>query len=200
MSRPVRIGVLDSGVCRSHPHVGRIVDGVTITADGAIAGYDDLLGHGTAVASVIHHVNPEADLLAVKIFDRKLATSLPVVIRAIDWCLEQDVQVINLSLGTVNPEHRRSFEEAVARCAAAGTVIVSALKMNGEAALPGSLDGVVGVVAAEEDRFFEHEGRMIYSAPPYPRDIPGIPRQRNLHGVSFSVGRVAAQIAANVLH
>ena len=198
LSRPVRIGVLDSGVGCTHPHVRKIVDGATITADGVCAGFDDVLGHGTAVASVIHFLNPEADILAVKIFDRKLATSLPVVLRAIDWCLEQDVQVINLSLGTTNPEHRSGFEEAVVRCVAAGVVIVSALEMNRVAALPGSLDDVVGVVEAEEYRTWQRNGKVICSAPPYPRDIPGVPQERNLRGVSFSVGRVSAQIAHKV--
>jgi len=88
MSRPVRIGVLDTGVCRTHPHVGKIVDGITITADGAMGGYEDSLGHGTAVASVIHHLNPEADLVAVKIFGGKLATSMQVVVRAIELPLK----------------------------------------------------------------------------------------------------------------
>jgi subtilisin family serine protease len=195
----VRIAVLDSGVCCTHPHVGKIVDGVTITADEVRAGFDDVLGHGTAVASVIHFMNPEADLLAVKIFDRKLATSLPVVLRAIDWCLEHDVQVINLSLGTTNPEHRSGFEEAVARCVAAGVVIVSALEMNGIPALPGSLDHVVGVVESEEYDVRQQNGKLICSAPPYPRDIPGVPRERNLKGVSFSVARVSAQIAQSAV-
>ena len=195
MSLPVRIAVLDSGVCRTHPHVGKIVDGITITADGAVAGYEDTLGHGTAVAAVIHHLNPEADLVAVKIFDRKLATSLPVVIRAIDWCLEHDIQIINLSLGTLNPEHRSAFEEAVARCLAAGTVIVSAIEMNGAAALPGSLAGVIGVMEADDYAVNHRYGKLVYSAPPFPRDIPGVPRERNLKGVSFAVARVSAQIA-----
>ena len=137
MSRAVRIGLLDSGVCRTHPHVGKIVEGITIGPDATLPSYEDTLGHGTAVASVIHHLNPEADLVAVKIFDGKLATSLPIVIRAIDWCLEHDVQVINLSLGTLNPEYRSAFEDAVARTQAAGAFIVSALEVNGEAALPG---------------------------------------------------------------
>jgi subtilisin family serine protease len=195
MSPPVRIGVLDSGVCRTHPHVGKIVDGITITAAGTLAGYEDHLGHGTAVAAIIHHLNPEADLVAVKIFDRKLATSLPVVIRAIDWCLEHDIQVINLSLGTVNPEHRTRFEEAVARCLTAGAVIVSAMEMNSVAALPGSLPGVVGVLESEEYHSYERDGKLVYSAPPYPRDIPGVPRERNLTGVSFAVARVSARLA-----
>ena len=195
VSLTVRIGVLDSGVCRTHPHVGKIVDGITITADGAIAGYEDTLGHGTAVAAVIHHLNPEADLVAVKIFDRKLATSLPVVIRAIDWCLEHDIQVINLSLGTLNPEHRSAFEDAVARTRQAGAVIVSALEMSGAAALPGSLAGVIGVMEADEYQVNHRYGKLVYTAPPFPRDIPGVPRERNLMGVSFAVARVSAQIA-----
>jgi subtilisin family serine protease len=191
----VRIGVLDSGVCTTHPHVGKIVDGITITADGTTAGYEDTLGHGTAVAAIIHHLNPEADLVAVKIFDRKLATSLPVVIRAIDWCLEHDVQVINLSLGTLNPEHRSAFEGAVARTRQAGAVIVSALEMSGAAALPGSLAGVIGVMEADEYQVNHRYGKLVYTAPPFPRDIPGVPRERNLKGVSFAVARVSAQIA-----
>src|ERR1700677_1063038 len=201
MSRRVRIGVLDTGVCLTHPHVGKIVDGVTITVDGAIGGYDDTLGHGTAVPAVIHHLNPEADLVAVKIFDRKLATSLPVVIRAIDWCLEHDIQVINLSLGTLNPEHRSAFEEVVARAHAAGALIVSALEMNGAAALPGSLAGVVGVVETDpsdgvEYRAYQRYGKLVYTAPPFPRDIPGVPREYNLKGVSFAVARVSARVAS----
>jgi subtilisin family serine protease len=196
MSRAVRIGLLDSGVCRTHPHVGKIVEGITIGPDATLPSYEDTLGHGTAVASVIHHLNPEADLVAVKIFDGKLATSLPIVIRAIDWCLEHDVQVINLSLGTLNPEYRSAFEDAVARTQAAGALIVSALEVNGEAALPGSLRGVIGVVAGEDYESCERFGKTVYTAPPFPRDIPGVPRERNLKGVSFAVARVSARIAA----
>jgi subtilisin family serine protease len=199
MSRAVRIGVLDSGVCRTHPHVGKIVDGITIGANGPTAGYEDALGHGTAVASVIHHLNPDADLVVVKIFDGKLATSLPVVIRAIDWCLEHDIQIINLSLGTLNPEYRSAFEDAVARAQSAGAVIVSALEVNGQAALPGSLPGVIGVVPGEDYESCKRFGKTVYTAPPFPRDIPGVPRERNLKGVSFAVARVSARIAAERL-
>jgi subtilisin family serine protease len=197
MSRPVRIAVLDSGVCRTHPHVGRIVEGITIGPDGTSPGYEDTLGHGTAVASVIHYLNAEADLIAVKIFDGKLATSLPTVLRAIDWCLEHDIQVINLSLGTLNAEYRNAFEDAVARSLAAGAVIVSALEVNGEAALPGSLPGVVGVIEGKDYESCERFGKTVYAAPPFPRDIPGVARERNLKGVSFAVARVSARIAAD---
>jgi hypothetical protein len=126
------------------------------------------------------------------------------VIRAIDWCLEHDIQVINLSLGTLNPEHRSAFEEVVARAHAAGALIVSALEMNGAAALPGSLAGVVGVVETDpsdgvEYRAYQRYGKLVYTAPPFPRDIPGVPREYNLKGVSFAVARVSARLAGGHL-
>jgi subtilisin family serine protease len=200
MNRPVRIGILDSGVHVAHPHVGRIVEGITIGPEGACSGYLDTLGHGTAVAALIHYVNPEADLVAVKIFEGKLATNLATVLRAIDWCLEHQIDVINLSLGTLNEEHRGAFEDAVARTQKAGAVIVSALEMNGKTALPGSLPGVIGVAESDlssspEYQIFERYGKVAFSAPPYPRDIPGVPRERNLRGVSFAVARISAKVA-----
>jgi subtilisin family serine protease len=200
MTRPIRIAILDSGVNEAHPHVGGVIEGITVGPDGISAGYQDTLGHGTAVAALIHYLNPEAHITAVKIFDSRLATNLATVIRAIDWCLQNQIDVINLSLGTLNAGHRNAFVEAVARTRNAGAVIVSALEIDGQAALPGSLPGVIGVAetapsSAGEYQAFERYGKLVFSAPPYPRDIPGVPRERNLRGVSFAVARISARVS-----
>jgi subtilisin family serine protease len=200
VNRQVRIGILDSGVHVAHPHVGGIAGGITIGPHGLAAGYEDRLGHGTAVAALIHHLNPQAELVAVKIFDSKLATSLLTVIRAIDWCLGQGIDVINLSLGTLNTGHRAAFETAVEKARSSAAVIVSALEMNGMAALPGSLKGVIGVLETEPGSTHDYQtceryGKLVYTAPPFPRDIPGVPRDRNLKGASFAVARVSALVA-----
>jgi subtilisin family serine protease len=200
VNRRARIGILDSGVHGTHPHVGGIAGGITIGPDGSSFAYEDRLGHGTAVAALVHHMNPQAELFAVKIFDNKLATSLSAVIRAIDWCLEQEIVVINLSLGTLNAGHRGAFELAVERARCAEAVIVSALEIDGVAALPGSLTGVIGVLETEPGSKHDYQtciryGKPVYTAPPFPRDIPGVPRERNLKGVSFAVARVSALVA-----
>lgn len=199
MSRPVRIGMLDSGVHVGHPHLRTVAGGVGIAPEGETADYVDKLGHGTAVGALIHNLAPEAELFAVKIFDRRLATTLPIVLRAIDWCVRHEIDIINLSLGTTNEEHRPHFMSAVERVQMAGAVLVSAYEVNGVMMLPGSLPGVIGVVA---DASCEHEEyRVVSSEPiriatcPYPRDIEGVPRQRNLNGVSFAVAHISAQIA-----
>jgi subtilisin family serine protease len=191
--------MLDSGVHVGHPHLQSVAGGVAITPDGDGTDYVDTLGHGTAVGALIHHLAPEADLFAVKIFDRRLATSLSVVLRAIDWCFEHQINIINLSLGTTNEEHRRHFASAVERVLASGAVLVSAYEVEGVAMLPGSLPGVVGVVADSacdhgDYRVIDHE-RDCIAACPYPREIEGVPRERNLKGVSFAVAHISALIA-----
>ena len=215
MTMPVRIGMIDTGVNSAHPHVGDIAGGVTIGPEGETAGYEDRLGHGTAIAALLHQQVPEAQLIGVKVFDRSLATNRDTVIRAIDWCLRNEIDIINLSLGTANPAHRIGFEDAVRRISANGKAIVSAHDINGTLALPGCLPGVIAVVpgtncsdsihvfkpngtsesAKPTELIDSRPGKIIFSASPYPREIPGVPRDRNIHGVSFAVAHVTAALA-----
>jgi subtilisin family serine protease len=200
MKRRVRIGIIDSGVNSSHPHVGGIAGGVTIGAGARDASCVDRLGHGTAIAALIHARAPQADLFAVKIFHDALVTTLTNVLSALDWCLDHELDLINLSLGTTNDEHRAAFEVAVARASAEGKAIVSAYHINGVPALPGCLPGVVAVTADSSKSPGEHgmehqSGKTVFTASPYPRDIPGVPRERNLQGVSFAVANVTATLA-----
>jgi hypothetical protein len=201
MTRRIRIGIIDSGVHAAHPHIGNITGGVTI-ANGAPdpSCYVDHLGHGTAIAALIHSRAPQADLFAVKIFHHKLVTKLDDVLAAIDWCLQNEMDLINLSLGTTNSTHRRAFEESTRKVSAAQRGIVSAFEMGGVEALPGCLHGVVAAVADPAEAPGEHvantvRGKRVFTACPFPRGIPGVPREKNLHGASFSVAHVTATLA-----
>lgn len=66
------------------------------------------------------------------------------------------------------------------------------MKINGTAALPGSLKGVIGVLETEPGSTYDYQiceryGTLVYTAPPFPRDIPGVPLQHNLKGASFEL-------------
>jgi hypothetical protein len=198
--RPIRIGIIDSGVNLAHPHIGNIAGGATIAPGMQDPSFVDHLGHGTAIAALIHSRAPKAELFAVKIFRSSLVTNLAAVLAAIDWCLDNEMDLINLSLGTTNPEHRSAFETTVARIQAMGKGIVSAYEMQNVPALPGSLPGVVGVLADSAQALGEHRAetrseKKIFTACPFPREIPGVPREQNLHGVSFAVAHVIATLA-----
>jgi subtilisin family serine protease len=194
--RCIKVAIIDSGVNPAHPHVGGVVGGTRITSsEDSTNDYLDYIGHGTAVAGAIREKSPDALLFAVKVFDRALTTNIEAIIKAIDWCIENEIDVVNLSLGTVNVEHREKFEAAVARAAGKGAVIVAAREMSGQPSLPGCLRSVIGVAAdwdcpRDTYRVAGRDDDPIFVASAYPRDIPGVPRERNLNGISFAVANM----------
>lgn len=200
MSSRLRIAMLDSGVFANHPHIQRpVLGGITITAEGQTESFQDTLGHGTAVCALLQKMAPDADIFAVKIFDSHLATSLPIVLRSIHWCLQQQINIINLSLGTANRDHLPHFAAAIEEARKNEALIVSAYEANGIPMLPGSIPSAIGVA---EDPSCPRESTRLLESPtphaaacPYPLDIHGVPRERNLHGVSFAVAHVTAHIA-----
>lgn len=195
--RGLRVAVIDSGVHASHPHVGGAEAGCAFDAAGR-AGADsvDRLGHGTAVAAAIREKAPDVALVPVKVFDRELRTTAEALVAAIDWAIAAGVDLVNLSLGTANPDHRLRLGDALVRAARANVPVVAAAEHDGVVWYPGSLPLAVGVrldwtCPRDEARVeIAQEGavrRIRVHASGYPRPIPGVPPERNLKGISFAV-------------
>jgi subtilisin family serine protease len=200
--RGVTVAVVDSGVASGHPHVGLVARGVFFGGDGSEQpDFTDRIGHGTAVTAAIVEKAPAVEILAVKVFDRELATSAAVLARGITWAAEHGARLINLSLGTSNVERETILRAAVERAASLGATVVSASEVDGAHWLPGSLPGVVGVtldwqcprdaVVVDTD----DAGALVFRASGYPRPIPGVAPSRNLSGVSFAVANVTGFLA-----
>jgi subtilisin family serine protease len=195
--RGVRIAIIDSGVHADHPHVGGVAGGVAIDAHGEIRDdYVDRLGHGTAITAAIREKAPNAELFAVKVFDRALSTSIAGLVAGIDWAVESGMHLVNLSLGTSRTEHAAVLTDAVARATARGVIVVAAHDDEGVRWLPGSLPAVLPVVVdwtLPRDRFRAKtiDGTTILCASGFAREIPGVPPERNLHGVSFAVANMS---------
>lgn len=183
----MKIAIIDSGIHPGHPHVGEIAGGLEITLAGESQDTIDRLGHGTAVAGAIREKVGDAELYAVKVFDRRLTANIGVILRALEWCRDHRMDLVNLSLGTENPAHRDAF----LRVLGDGLLVVSAANV-----LPGSLSEVIGVTPDPDcprDVFRYHAG--VFYASPYPRPIPGVPVTRNLRGISFAVANMTGLVA-----
>jgi len=199
----VRVAVIDSGIHPANPHIDAPVSGVRIGAAGETDGdFVDRIGHGTAVAAAILEKAPGIELVAVRVFDRTLATSADILARAISWAADNGARLVNLSLGTANPARAALLGAAVADARAAGTIVVSALESGGVTWLPGSLPNVAGVVLDPScDRNalvveLDATRRSIrFFASGHPRPIPGVPVERNLSGISFAVANVSGFLA-----
>jgi subtilisin family serine protease len=194
--RGVRVAVIDSGVNTTHPHVGEVASGIAIDEQGIErADYLDRLGHGTAVTAAIREKAPDAELFAIKVFDRSLSTNVASLVAGIDWAANAGAHLVNLSLGTPRQVHESALRDAVERAAARGTLIVSAYNDGDSRWLPGSLPGVIPVLVdytLERDRYriTDDGGVTLFHASGFAREIPGVPRERNLHGISLAVANM----------
>jgi subtilisin family serine protease len=204
VSRLVTVGVVDSGIHPGHPQVGPVAGGIGIrTVDGEVVtdeAWDDVLGHGTAVAATIRGHAPQAELYAIRIFRRRLAARAEALLRAIAWAAERRLALVNLSLGIAEETFRPAFAEASDRAREAGTLLVAAAEMSGRPALPGSLDDVLAVRPDEalgEDEVRYENG--IFRASAWARQLGPLARERNLRGASLAVAHVTG-MAASLLH
>lgn len=194
--RGLRVAVVDSGVHAGHPHVNGVSGGLAIGVQQRFEDYSDVLGHGTAVLAAIKDIAPNAEYFAVKIYFRTLRTNIDQLIQALNWSIDNQMDVVNLSLGTVNQDHRQTLATLIDRAVAQGMIIVAAAEADGEPALPGSLPGVISASIdwMLERGTFRHEmsphGGYRWLVSGYPRDLPGLPREKNLKGISFAVANL----------
>jgi len=153
------------------------------------------------VAAAIREKAPGAELFAVRVFERELATTADALALGIRRAAELGARLINLSLGTPNPAHLELLARAVRYAAEREALVVSAHDLDGTTWLPGSLEGVMGVrldwsVPRGEIRVGQGApGRVIATASGYPRPIPGVDPERNLKGISFAVANVTGVLA-----
>lgn len=151
----VKVAVVDSGVDVNHPAVGSLAGGAVLEPDEeGLNGvrvsereHEDLFGHGTACAGIIRSLAPDVELYSVRVLGAKLTGRAYVVARGIEWCLEQHVDVINLSLSTGNDDWFGGFHELCDEAAYAGVVIVGALNNARRASYPSEFSSVMSVAA-----------------------------------------------------
>ena len=200
--RGVSVAVVDSGIASGHPHVGVVSRGVLLGGGGADSeDFGDRIGHGTAVAAAIVEKAPDIEILAVRVFERELATSAALLARGITWAAESGARVINLSLGTPNMAREGVLREAVDHAVTRGAIVISAADVEGVPYLPGSMAGVIGVEldwSLPRDAIglaSSSSGTARVRASGYPRPIEGVPPSRNLSGISFAVANVSGFVA-----
>lgn len=131
----VKVGVIDTGISLSHPDL-KVWGGVN-TINSAKS-YDDDNGHGSHVAGIIAAtdnsigvvgVAPNAQLYAIKVLSRNGTGWLSDIIEGLDWAVSNDIDVVNMSLGS--GADNQSFRDAVARTYSAGVTLVVAAGNSG---------------------------------------------------------------------
>lgn len=153
MSNNYDIIIIDSGVNIAH-EVYKNVDINTVNykfnSENKIVvnnyDIDDLIGHGTAVFSIINKGCAKAKILNVKLFEKEMIIDDYLLLQCLEH-LEQNYtsKIIHLSAGITSTIYKKALEEICNRISKAGTIIVCAFDNYGALSYPASFDSVIGV-------------------------------------------------------
>ncbi|WP_337171368.1 S8 family serine peptidase [Gemmatimonas aurantiaca] len=176
----VRIAVIDSG-WDYHSTAGvRVLPGQNFSgAEDSSA--QDSHGHGTECVLLIAAMAPSATFVPIKVFAESLTTSVTALLKALEWAVAQDVDVINLSLGSDEPSAIDPLQELCSRAERKGALVIAASDPAGRWRFPASFDSVISV---ENGDFAEpYEFSYAVDNAPECRIGPRLVRTRSIGGV-----------------
>lgn len=134
----VNVAILDTGIT-THPDL--VISGGVSFVNG-VTSYDDGHSHGTHCAGIVGARNnfigvvgvaPLSNLYAVKVLADSGGGQMSWVIAGLEWCITNNMQVANLSLGAaVAP--RVAYANAIKRCQDRGITVVCATGNSGNSA------------------------------------------------------------------
>ena len=107
--------------------------------------YEDCAGHGTACAGIIRKKVPDAELYSVRIFDQSLSTQGDVLVAAIEWSIDNKMDILNLSLGSTDVSFKERLRDVCIRAVKTGLIIVAAEHNEGLESYPAVFPEVIGV-------------------------------------------------------
>lgn len=152
----VGVAVFDTGIDLTHPDlINRVHGGINLIKEGAQPQDDH--GHGTRVAGIIAAmgrtpavtgVAPKAKLYAIKVLDAKGDGAVSDLILGLQWVMEHNISVINMSLDI--PEESQALAAAIHKAIASGITIIASTGNRGPASppvYPAAYPGVIGVSA-----------------------------------------------------
>lgn len=212
--RGIRIGMIDAAVDVGHPALaGQRVEYRSFHNRNR---RPSEAMHGTAIAAMlVGHpsqdgwggILPGAELKAANVFEYneegRLVGNAVALLKAVDWMVEEGVDVVNLSMAG---QDNKALRYVIERARSHGLISVAAAGNWGrvEPAYPAAYDDVIAVTAFGRDgRLYDkaNRGAFIDFAAPGVEIWTAVPHGGRVQsGTSFAVPYVTAQVAVEVAH
>jgi subtilisin len=203
----VKVAVIDSGIDNDHPAIAGHVKGYISLFEDRVGllhsseePHTDAFGHGTACADIIRRLAPDCDLYSVKVLGPTLSGKGTAFAAGLRWAIEQNMQVINLSLGSTKKEYSGLFYELTDAAYFKNIMLVTAANNMPTASFPSLYAAVVSVACCEGQNPYEFYYNPV---PPVEFGALGVNvtvawldgQQRTVTGNSFSAPHISGLIA-----
>ncbi len=143
----IRVGILDHGFGFTE-HRKLYADGVDFLDNGALSAYAE---HGYWMALVLREIAPEVEIFALNTASQDEKKKVAAMARAIDWAIENDLNILTYSAQRFAMANRSALDDAVDRATQAGIVIAFIHYPHPDNLLPTGMFGISGDDEREPD-------------------------------------------------
>ena len=162
--RGIKVAVIDSGAATTHGNLDQVHEGFDVINKRVdrTTWSVDTLGHGSHCTGVIAATDPawgirgfapEAEIHACKLFPGGQVSQL---IDALEYCIDQGIDVVNMSLGGSAPSE--ALERQIVRAKQAGVACIAASgNSSGPVQYPAASPHVLAVAAIGKIDEFPHD-------------------------------------------
>jgi subtilisin family serine protease len=205
----IRIAVIDSGIEIDHPQLAglKLLDDIHIVDAGIQVEVregdgTDVYGHGTAVASIIRKIAPEAEIGSFRVLGERLNSRTVIIREGVRQAIDKGYHILNCSFGCGVQDHIFQYKEWIDEAYLKGIHVVAACN-NMDFSIPewpGYFPTVITVNMAstlDDSKFFYKRGQLVEFA------ARGVEvqaawrehRSRAVTGSSFATPLVASLLA-----
>lgn len=153
--KKVQIAIVDSGIS-DHPSITKKI----VESYNLIESEDetDYLNHGTAIAGIIAAedekvcgINPNVYLYNVKVLDEKGKGDIKDLIEGIEWAINKNVDIINISFGT--PNASKDLKNIIDKANEKGIIVVASAgnKYGLNVDYPAKYENVISIGSISKD-------------------------------------------------
>lgn len=149
MDKSIRIAIIDNGVNDLFIKKG-IERSIAIDENGiCIADTKNIdqqqFQHGTNCAMILEKYCLDCNLVSIRILDENGRGAIRSIYPALEWCYNNQISLVNLSLGTVDFRDCEKLRTLTNEYAVKGMIIIAATANSGFVSYPASFTNVIGV-------------------------------------------------------
>ena len=155
--KSIKVAVIDSGIdVHDELNTKEWID-----LSDKVNGYKpiDSSGHATSVSGIIGArkngigimgIANEAEMYSIKVLNEDNTTNISNVVKALEWCIDNDIDIVNMSFGMDN--YSKILQESIDRAYEKGIILISSSGNNTNAIqYPAAYTNVISVGSINKD-------------------------------------------------